>query len=85
MESSEIIRLVIEVLLVVVIIIMGGYAAKAKKEVKELIDVCKDALADKKITATELENILKEAKDVSSIVFAIAKIVADRLARKPKP
>ena len=85
MESSEIIRLVIEVLLVVVIIIMGGYATKAKKEVKELIDACKDALADKKITSAELENILKEAKDVSGIVFAIAEIVARRLARKPKP
>ena len=84
MESSEIIRLVIEVLLGVVIIIMGGYAAKAKKEVKELIDVCKLAVADRKITRVELENILKEAKDVSGIAFAIAKIISDRLARTPK-
>ena len=56
------------------------------KETKELFIVLSDAVADGEITAKELAQIIKEAVDVKEAVWAVAKIIQNKPARRaPKP
>ena len=57
--------IVLPIALTIVVIVIGGYARKLFKELKELIDAIVDAMVDSEITAEELAKIIKEAKRIT--------------------
>ena len=60
------------------IITYAVYLKKLVKEGKELYEVVKDALADRQITKTELQQIFKEAEDVGQVVIEITKLMGKK-------
>ena len=66
----------------VLLLLASGVIRKLIKEVKDLFDVIHIALEDDQITAKELAQIFKEAKDVKDVVFEIALAIA-RSPRRP--
>jgi len=62
--------------IITLVLSFGGILMVAKKflkEVKDVLDVVVDALADNKISNTEIARIVKEAKDIKNIVVDLKK------------
>lgn len=78
MEWTDIALIVVAVLL----ILAGGYIKRLTKEIKELVDVFSEAIADKKITREELKSIIKEANDIKATAWEIISAISGLLARK---
>ena len=64
------------IVLVVLLLLCGGFIKRLTKEIKDLVDCFSIAIEDKNITSEELSTIIKEAKDVSSIIVEIIQLVA---------
>jgi len=74
MDTYEIVILV----LTVVLILVGGYARRVVKELKDLVDVTSLAIQDNKITRHELKDILKEGADVKTAFIEIASLFSKK-------
>ena len=64
--------------LMICLAISGGKIKALIKESRELLAVIDDALADNKISQTELSQIVKEAKDVGTAILAIGSLLVKR-------
>ena len=70
--SWEIVAIVIGAL---VVLVESGVLAKLYKESKEFVDVLRQALADRRITAEEFEQILDEFDDIPAVLTEIYKLL----------
>ena len=71
-------ELIVIIIVTLLLLLAGGYIKRLTKEIKDLVDVFLEAIADQEITKEELDNIIFEAKDVRNIVVEIAKLIARR-------
>ena len=74
MSWSEIAFIICAVLL----LIGGGHIRRLVNETKDLVDVIAEALEDNSISNEELLSIVKEAKDVKSVILDIIKLIVRR-------
>lgn len=78
----ELIALIIITLL---LLVAGGYIKRLTREVKDLVDVFSAAIDDRKISRVELEQIVKEAREVGACAKDIITAVTGLIIKKRNP